>query len=167
MFIEGIMSKSDKDKFSEIDKMLEFRAQTHKKLLDKDKEQLGLLKPELEQLVRWWNLKMDELNWMGKFRLTEDYYTKTYTNDSWAIHLQSMPDKNMGLRITIHRSGYRGYIYSHYYNGKLKYRYDANRTYNHSRVFLINGELLISSLTSYLVNIIKSRKKYQDAIADK
>ena len=85
MYIEGIMSESDKVKFAELDIALDSKLEADRQALIektiKDSEvrrrftalrENAQIRPRLEQIIRWFNLKMDDVNYCkNKIHLEE------------------------------------------------------------------------------------------------
>lgn len=150
------MGKSDEEKFAELNAQLTEEKQDSYKL-KWSKEMLDEILPEIEQLVRWWNLKMDEFNYARqKFEIKQDL---SQDGNNWEIILYEKPTETEGLSIRIGRyidgiNNYSTDYYRHYFDGRLVVE------------DLYDGEhyTMMKNLQTYLVNIMKESKGYKDSV---
>ena len=150
------MGKSDEEKFAELNAQLKEEKQSDFNI-KASQSMLNDILPEIEQLARWWNLKMDEFNYgKQKFEIKQDL---SADGNNWEIILYEKPTETKGLSIRIGR----------YLDGIKNYSTDYYRHY-FDNVLVLNdlydGEhyTMMKNLQTYLVNIMKESKGYKDSI---
>ena len=150
------MGKSDEEKFAELNEKLKEETTPEYKL-KYSKDLLKDIKPEIEQLARWWNLKMDEFNFAKqKFEVKEDL---SQDGNNWEIILYEKPTETKGLSIRIGRSiegidNWSTDYYRHYFDGRLV----AEEIHEGGL------HMMMKNLQTYLVNIMKESKGYKDSV---
>lgn len=159
------MSESDKDIFAELDKSLQGSGETAKRAIDDEKAYFAEHMPELEQLVRWWNIKMDEFNYgKQKLRIKEDYNTK---KNGWVVYLFEPPTFGKGLMFKISlqdKVRFGGRINS-IFDDALIVQVGENNKAKVQKKFLKKKGL--KGLQALMVKMISKSSNYQDAIPDK
>ena len=166
------MSESDKDKFAELDKSLQWESGIVKNHIDNEKAYFAKHMLELEQLVRWWNIKMDEFNYgRQKLRIKEDYNRK---KTGWVVYLFEPPTFGKGLlfQLSLERNVHFRFSPPRKHHGGLTQHHDAVIT----KMFL-NKKLKLKeknehfkkfdSLKELMTKLIASSPNHQDAIKNK
>lgn len=168
------MNESDKDKFAELDSGLQYSGEYSKRAIDKEKAYFAKHMPELEQLVRWWNIKMDEFNYgKQKLRIKEDYNKK---KNGWVVYLFQPPTFGKGLvfklsleeKIRTLKPHMQGKVYVKHKKERLQKV--ITEVFKDKKQINIQKKHLFTDLDGLRVlmtSMIAQSSNYQDAIPDK
>ena len=114
---------SDKDKWVELSERLKKQEEHSIYNLAWSHDLIKEIKPEVEQLVRWWNLQMDEWNY-GKQKLEMMQLTSNNTKN-WELVLFNNPNLKEDLVIRVGRyidgiDNHTTDYYQHFFDGEFK-----------------------------------------------